>query len=113
MFSMYDHPVSFWMEQLDSQRSDVVSLFFRCAMSVLILIEVERLSSHRTVSRTVPAKPEQRLLICLYEEVPGLWSQGCEQAQGRDLLSQSELSEKGVLGEEGAGRKCDAAHRTE
>ena len=113
MFSTRDHLVCFWMEQLDSRRSDMAFLFFRCAMSVLILIEVERLSSHRTVSRTVPAKPEQRLLICLYEEVPGLWSQGCKQAQGRDLLSQSELSEKGVLGEEGAGRKCDAAHRTE
>lgn len=80
-------------------------------MSILILIDVEILSSHRAVSRTVPIKSEQRLLICLYEEVPGLWSQGCEQAQRRDLLSKSALSEEGVLGEEGAGCQCASADR--
>ena len=82
-------------------------------MILLILIDVEILSSQRSVSRTVPIKSEQRLLICLYEEVPGLWSQGCEQAQRRDLLSKSALSESGVLGEERAGRECAAADRSE
>ena len=82
-------------------------------MSVLILIDIETLNSHRSVSRTVPAKSEQRLLICLYEEVSDLWPQGCEQAQRRDLLSKSALSEEGVLGEEGAGCECAAADRSE
>ena len=42
-----------------------------------------------------------------------LWPQGREQAQRRDLLSKSALSESGVLGEERAGRECAAADRSE
>jgi len=45
MFSMREHRVGFWIEQLDSRLLDAISLIFRCAMSVLILIDFEILSS--------------------------------------------------------------------
>ena len=45
--------------------------------------------------------------------MPDLWPQSREQAQRRDLLSKSALSESGVLGEEGAGRECATADRSE
>ena len=82
-------------------------------MSNVILNMIETIALHRSVLRTDPIWVEKFVIDSTYEEVSDLWSKGDEQAERRDLLSKSSLSQRGFFVEERAGGDCAPADRQE